>query len=306
MNYAGLIYDDSRHYLDHLAPFCALLNWPLILCEPLVADLARKYYPDLKIIESSVTTLTLPTNTLACDSEPLLRAAFPNQKTNLLWLPHGNSDKGWHGPFFEGVGQMALVYGQKMIDFMHKKNAYPKTLRIGNFRWDYFQKHKRFYEKTVSLPKVGKTILYAPTWDGSFWDAIEGLSKSGSTLFVKLHPNTLRKYEVELIRYKAPKQIHFLPEIPPIYPILSQCDGYIGDMSSVGYDFLKFDKPLFFLNADPSLPLHACGEAIQPDTFTLDGEDCFSDIRKATYRYTFDDVPDWNQLKEEIHALCSL
>jgi len=230
MNYAGLIYDDSRHYLDHLGPFCALMNWPLIVCEPVVADLARNYYPDLRVIETPLRALEIPLWIVTCDPQPLFLAAFPNRTCQTLWLPHGNSDKGWKTPFFEGLGEIAFVYGQKMVDFMHAQNVFPKTFRIGNFRWHYFLKHQAFYQKIIPCPKSGKKILYAPTWEdsennGSFWSAFPHLADSlprGSHLLVKLHPNTLRKYAVELEvlmgRYAKRKNILFLSEMLPIYP----------------------------------------------------------------------------------------
>lgn len=318
VDYAGLIYDDSRHYIDHLGPFCALMGWPLIVCEDAVADLATRYYPDLEVILKNTLHLKLPRNVLTCDTRPLLEAAFPGQRTRLLWLPHGNSDKGWRGPFFEGLnGEIALVYGQKMVDFMHEKNVFPKILRMGNFRWHYYRKHRSFYDQTLE-PKKGRTFLYAPTWDDSenncsFWKAFPHLAAavpSDCHLLVKLHPNTLLKYEVELEilmgRFAAAKNVTFLPEFPPIYPLLAICDGYIGDMSSIGYDFLKFDRPLFFLNAHKHLYLSRCGTAIEANHFDFSVKDGLSHVRNKAYNYTFDPEPNWDELKRELHALCSV
>ncbi len=310
MNYAGLIYDDSRHYLDHLGPFCATLQWPLIVCEPAVAELARRYYPDLEVIETSVWDLQLPPHIVTCDNQPLLQAAFPNQRCKTLWLPHGNSDKGWDGPFFESVGEIALVYGQKMIDFMHAKNALPQMIRVGNFRWSYFLKHREFYLNSISLPQGTKKILYAPSWDDSFWEIFPHLAKhfpSDCHLLVKLHPNTLRKFEAELeLLMSRHAHFTFLSEIPPIYPLLSQCNAYMGTLSSVGYDFLTFNRPMYFLNANPHLPLHRCGTPIEPSHFTLHETDSFSTARKALYDYTFDPAPSGKQIQEQIDALCSV
>ncbi len=316
MNYAGLIYDDSRHYIDHLGPFCALLNWPLIICEPAVAELARAYYPDLEVIEASLWNLKLPPCIVSCDTKPLLEAAFPDQKIRFLWLPHGNSDKGWNSPFFEVLGNetIAFVYGQRIVDFMHAKGVFPRISRIGNFRWHYFLKHRAFYDQAIILPQNGKNVLYAPTWDGdcSFWKAFPQLAThfpNDCHLFIKLHPNTIRKYEAELevfIGRYARQNIIFLPEIPPIYPILSHCDACISDMSSIGYDFLAFDKPLYFFNANQALPLHRCGAGINPESFSFSNTDSFPTLRKAAYNYTFDPIPNWDQLKEQIHALCSV
>lgn len=319
MDYAGLIYDDSRHYIDHLAPFCALMRWPLIVCEDAIADLASRYYPDLKVIQENTLQLKLPPNVVTCDNRPILQAAFPGQDTRILWLPHGNSDKGAKGPFFDAIkDEIALVYGQKMIDFMHEKKAFPKTFSVGNFRWQHYLKHKAFYQKLVQaiVPNGARNFLYAPTWDDaegncSFWNAFPHLANSVPSdcrLFVKLHPNTVRKYEVELEilmgRYENKKNIFFLSEFPPIYPLLSHFDAYIGDMSSIGYDFLKFDKPLFFLNANPQLYLSRCGTPIRAEQFDFKTTDRLSSMRKEAYAYTFDAEPEWAQLKRQLDALC--
>ncbi|MBX7067128.1 MAG: CDP-glycerol glycerophosphotransferase family protein [Parachlamydiales bacterium] len=300
MKCAGLIFDDSRHYLDHLGPFCALARCPLICCEPEIAELAARFYPDLEVREFS----KLPKYTITCDTQPFLQAAFPGQSTKILWLPHGNSDKGWNSPFFDALkGETAFVYGQRMIDFMGEKGVFPKTVPIGNFRRQYFS-------KMIGKPE-GKTFLYAPTWDesNSFWKAFPLLAKqlpADCNLWVKLHPNTIKKFapEIEVLigRYSQPN-IEFLPDDPPIYPLLAKCSAYIGDMSSIGYDFLAFNRPMYFLNANPSLPLHGCGMAIDPSKFDFVLKNPFSDEQKRLYEYTFS--PACN-LKEQVDALCSL
>ncbi len=316
MNCAGIIYDQSQHYLDHLAPFCSLLKWPLILCEPDLADLARRYYPDLEIIETDLLDLTLPPKLVSCETRPLLQAAFPHWKGTNFWLPHGNSDKGWKSAFFESTLQskdIALVYGQKMVDFMNAKHLAPIFFRIGNFRAHYWQKHKTFYHDLLSVPP--KTFLYAPTWNdaeqnGSFWQAFPHLSQNlpdSTHLLIKLHPNTLRQHEIELEilkgRLDKKKNIHFLNDFPPIYPLLSQCDAYIGDMSSIGYDFLYFNRPMYFLNpqnrnsaADPGLYLFQCGEEIDPKQFFFKSSHEILYTRSQIYSYTFDPTPDWQEL----------
>ncbi len=310
VNIAGLIFDDSLHYLDHLAPFCALTGAPLIVCEEKAAHLARDFYPDLLVIQKEALGLQLPKWVITCDNGPILQAAFPGQEIKTLWLPHGNSDKGWEGPFFEGVGEIALVYGQKMIDFMHRKRAHPKTIRVGNFRWHYYQKHRSFYANLV--PKT-TGILYAPTWDDSenncsFWTAFPRLADSvKGNLFIKLHPNTLSRFEPELEilmgRYAKRKNLIFLPHFPPIYPLLERCEAYIGDMSSIGYDFLKFDRPLFFLNANREMPLFRCGQSIDPQKWTFEKQEALSKTRKEMYSYTFDPDPNWEEVRDALRCL---
>lgn len=331
MDYAGLIFDESFHYIDHLAPFCSLSHCPLIACEPSVAELVRLYYPDLEVIEAAPLKLSLPKHVIACDTRPILHAAFPQMRNiEIFWLPHGNSDKGWKSPFFEALQEeTCLVYGQKMIDFMRQKNVRTKLFRVGNFRWRYFDRHQSFYKKTIQeeivphLPKGNKNFLYAPTWEdsesnGCFWKVFTWLADAlpnEVNLLVKLHPNTRRRFEVQLEvlqgRYENKCNIFFLPEFPPIYPLLTLCDAYIGDMSSIGYDFLKLDKPLFFINntgqdaqRDPSLFLYRCGTQIPLDRltslFNFNESEELSARRKEVYDYTFDSTP--VDMKEIFHS----
>jgi CDP-glycerol glycerophosphotransferase (TagB/SpsB family) len=318
MEYAGLIFDDSKHYLDHLAPFCSLMNWPLILCEPELVQLAEKFYPELEIQSAHALTVKLPANVLSCNTSIHIQAAFPYQKSNVLWLPHGNSDKGNSSPFFEALTneKITLVYGQKMIDFMREKKVLLKQIRIGNFRHEYFQKHLHFYQKAIQLPP-GKNFLYAPTWDdvennNSFWKSFPNLLKhvpADYHLLVKLHPNTLKKYAVELEilkgRLRQQERLIFLDDLPPIYPILNRTAAYIGDMSSIGYDFLTFDRPLFFLGADQPFPLHRCGENLELNRFNFTPNKKFILPRQDLYQYTFDPPPNWNVIQDELDALCS-
>jgi len=322
MDCAGLIFDDSRHYLDHLGPYCALNGWPLIACEGTVADLARRYYPSLEVIETNVWDLSLPDLIVSCDLRGLLKSAFgPNFKSNLLWLPHGNSDKGWNTSFFAPLqGESALVYGQKMVDFMKMQNVFPNLKRVGNFRLAYWRKHQKHYdaliEKEIRLKKRGGTYLYAPTWsdaedNGSFWRVFPTLAANvpdHCNLIVKLHPNTLLKspIEIEILmsRYVTKSNIIFLPEFPPIYPLLNLCDAYIGDMSSIGYDFLYWNRPMYFINErkknasrERSLFLYRCGHEIFPEETAAifqkrDEPDCLRNARRQVYAYTFDTFGD--------------
>lgn len=311
MKFAGLIYDESLHYLDHLAPCAAMLNWPLIICEPSVAEQARTYYPGLEVHEIAFHELRLPKTILSCDSAHFLKAAFPLQKCQTLWLPHGNSDKGLGSSFSSVLNDEkgALVYGQKMIDFLKP----PHPIRVGNFRLEYFLKHKLFYKKMLAVPE-GINFLYAPTWDhsSSFWEAFPLLVSnlpSHVNLLIKLHPNTMKKFEPEIEqlqgRFSAKKNVYFLPNMAPIYPLLEKCSAYIGDMSSIGYDFLFFDRPLYFLNANRNFFLHQCGHPIDPKTFDYPLKNFLSSKKKSLYQYTFDSPPDWNMIQEKIDALFS-
>ncbi|MBI3508515.1 MAG: CDP-glycerol glycerophosphotransferase family protein [Chlamydiia bacterium] len=293
---AGLIYDDSRHYLDHLAPLCALMRWPLIALDPTVAELARRYYPDLEVIEEG----PLPPTLIVCD----LLQDFAGHK--IFWLPHGHSDK---GPFFKGLlkKEIALIYGQQMLDTMHAEEVYPTHIRIGNFRYHYYLKHQAFYDKLLPCGK-GKNILYAPTWDenNSFWDHFPRLAASIGNihqLLVKLHPNTEARFAPELEVFKGRygnKNITFLEDFPPIYPLLQHTEIYIGDMSSIGYDFLTFNRPMFFFHPHKALS-RLCGREFQVG-FVSDKQIDLAPQRAHFYKQTFDFVEDWESVGALIRA----
>jgi teichoic acid glycerol-phosphate primase len=312
--FAGLIFDDSRHYIDHLAPLCALHGWPLIVCEEAVLDLARRYYPGLEVIE--MNRRDLPSNIIACDPPALVESAIPSTRSrNLLWLPHGNSDKGWKSPIFEPLREKtALVYGQKMIDFIQSQNVFSHMIRIGNFRLNYWLQNRSFYEKIIEkeipLPKARLTYLYAPTWNdaegnGSFWETLPQLIANllkDCNLIVKIHPNTQAQFAPEIERligqYAKKANLFFLTEFPPIYPLLSISDAYIGDMSSIGYDFLFWQRPMYFIKSESrSQFLYRCGIEIFRDQihsiFTENNEERKA-IQKQVYAYTFDDYSPLN------------
>jgi len=314
---AGLIVESSYLFLDHLAPFCALLNWPLIIVDPMVREIADHFYPDLKIIESSITDLKETLNSfshlVSCASRPLLLASLGHIFCKTIWLPHGNSDKGRILPFFEALKdeEMALIYGQKMADFFKDKNINLPVIRIGQYRHLYYKKWRSFYDALpiAAFSKTQPTILYAPTWEDSenncsFWHAFPKIAQhlpSSMNLIVKLHPNTVAKHAPDIERMIGKYEngnLQFLLDFPPVLPLLSRCDYYLGDRSSIGYDFLRFDRPLFFLdphNHKEGRDLTRCGTVVTPDNFYRllihENQGNFSSQRKEMNSYTFDDVP---------------
>ena len=317
MKFAGLIYDSSPHYLDHLAPFCSLLDCSLVICEKGLADQAKQFYPNVEILHIDYFNLRLPDYTITCDTALLIKAAFPGQRTQTLWLPHGRSDKGFHSNFFEALigEEIIFVYGPDMEKQLNEKNIPGEKIQVGNFRQKYYLKNKTFYEKKVPFSNLKNKLLYTPSWDDSetncsFWEAFPDLSKnlpSNLHLLIKFHPNMISKYEpeIEVLLGRFQKEnIHVLPDFPPIYPLLNEIDAYIGDMSSIGYDYLCMKGPMFFLNANQSLPLHRCGKAIDPQNFDFLFHDAFSAERKKLYEETFAITPDLSAIKEEV--LCAL
>jgi hypothetical protein len=301
---ATMISDQDFHYIDHLAPLSSLLEVPMVLSDERLMELVNTYYPEVKI--NLLFPLELPQYLvsefemiLTCLPTPLFKsivyaAELINHKTLInVWCPHGNSDKGHKGPYMEELNQekVALVYGEKMISFLSDKGSYNQLEKVcitGNYRYRYYRERKKYLDDQLApfLPKKSlPTILYAPTWnDNENNSSFDQVSKmliemlpDDLNLIIKLHPNIFASPELlEVYRdiHSKKENLSILPEFPSVYPILDHVDFYLGDMSSIGYDFLTFRKPMFFLNTnqrdpqnDLSLYLTQCGRVIEPEDF---------------------------------------
>lgn len=267
---AGLILGPDFHYLDHLAPLCAKLKVPLIVTDVEVQKLALTFYPDLEVIyfhsfEAPERVVVNYETIYTCMPRPLFEQEFflaqklHQKKVKTIWCPHGNSDKGRHSPLMEGLKdeEHILSYGPRIEAFIKEKGIDVPMTRVGNFRLEYFKTHESFYEGLVPSKK-GRVILYAPTWQDSeknssfvsLWPYLLRVP-SHLTLWVRLHPHLYIQCpdEIEAFKSQATDNVVFIENFPPVYPILAKSDLYIGDMSSVGYDFLYFRKPLIVLNS---------------------------------------------------------
>ncbi len=319
---AGLLYGPLEHHLDHIAPFCSLARIPLVITDEEIAEQARLYYPNLNILEWNCLEAPFKIverfESLYCTiARPFYDELFfiaektLNKKLQTFWLPHGNSDKGHHVPLLEALKDenTLLVYGPKMIDFLKLKGISKPYIETGNFRLEYYRRHRSFYQKMIDpwCPPGAKIILYAPSWeDGetstSFFKETKLLIShipSGFCLWIKPHPNLEKDIRTEqlALQYSQHPQVKFLRHFAPIYPILEKTDIYLGDMSSIGYDFLAFNRPMFFFNPnkrplnDPGLFLHRCGHTLESSSQffkTLDQDQShLTEIRQETYTYVF-------------------
>jgi hypothetical protein len=347
------MYGPCPHYIDHLAPLCSLLGIPLFVTEEEDEASLKTFYPQIQTIR--IPSIQLPERLIQdidvffiCTPRILFDEIFfftqklHNKKIHTIWCPHGNSDKGHASTFMEGLNkeEIALVYGEKMIDFLKLKGSFnqlKKAIKVGNYRKLYYLKQKAFYDSLLhnqvlrKLPQAQKTVFYAPTWkdrenSSSFTHGLPHLIKnlpSDWNLIIKPHPHLLADHEEgnrKLIeQYEYHERVLFLKDFPPIFPLLDKADIYIGDLSSVGYDFLSFNRPMFFLNdqrRDPKndlgLYLYRCGTQIVPEEYadlyeiikkeTPEDSLRFSNVRKEVDLYTFE--PDISEtiLKQEIFS----
>jgi len=346
---AALITGPDTH-LDHLGVLSAVLKIPLIVTEEKTFQLAQSFYPQANVwlkepSELSIDFLAENFDLLlesgkfwAVDLIPMIELLF-KKKIRLLFCPHGNSDKG-HSLKTHVKQDIALFYGQHMLDLLKSNGAYEQIgqlIRTGNYRLPFYRAHKSFYDSLAEklvfshLDPNKKTILYAPTWQdrenpSSFFSACENLILQlhrSFNIIVKLHPFLEEDHPAQVLhvisKYETQEGVLFLKDFPSIYPLIARADLYLGDFSSIGYDFLAFDKPLFFLSQRskdaPGGTLHRCGMEIPLEEqnnllqflethyeITLRN---FSRSRKEIYNYAFGEekAPDkvWQEIAEALN-----
>lgn len=303
-------------HLDHLAPLCYLLNAPLIVTDSKHYELGKKFYPMVDLQYIAFEDLSLEYLAKAFDQiigcgkfwamelKPLLEMLY-NKKMRFIFSPHGNSDK---ESFLDQVADqdIDLVYGPQMAR-MRKGHA----VEMGNIRRWFYEEHKIFFDAITSsgvfhrCDPNKKTILYAPTWEtkattSSFFHSvgplIEELGKEYN-LLIKLHPlleeNNPALFYKLLGKYE--EEAHFVLDFPLIYPLLEKSSIYIGDFSSIGYDFLYYNRPMFFIQAQGRLA--QCGEPYLGRQ-CLDNEQIeLSKIKRELYLDAFGEIFNGGKIK---------
>lgn len=273
------------HLLDHIAPLAEILEMPLITSEEKNFIFSKKYYPNVKAIYNPGIDLSLSKLSLEYDVlfeckywRPKLKDLFKElygKEMELVFCPHGQSDKGFSSPLLAPYSYQdsILLYGDLQIEMLKKLRIWPlKRYAItGNYRRLFYQKHKSFYDDLAErevfsrFKKKQRLLLYAPTWNDSdrstsFFNHLRWILSEIPTdwnLLIKVHPllelaDPAEYYSLEGLADQK-KNILLIGEFPPIYPLLDKADLFLGDYSSVGYDFLTFKRPMLFI-PNPRLP----------------------------------------------------
>jgi len=275
-------------HLDHLVPLCYVLDIPLIVTEKEHLELGRKFYPmvDLQYIplsELSLDHIAKNYSTIltcgkfwALELKPLVKMLY-NKEIRFVFSPHGKSDK------------------EDLLDKPILQDIELTYDSIGNIRYWFYKKYKEHFDALTRsfFKSEKKTVLYAPTWETtatstSFFEStgkiIDELSDSHH-LLIKLHPlleeNNPASFHRIIGKYET--KAKFILDFPPVYPILEKTDIYLGDFSSVGYDFLVYDRPMFFLKRGGRL--QKCGEAYSGDISSCQKQ--LSEARKSLYAQAF-------------------
>lgn len=351
MKGVGINPNSQIHYTDHLAVVCIIMGIPLLFIDETDYNLGSKYYPGLDAQQVDYQALT--PEFLTANYDTLFLSDLWDKRTfhekfqpfeekyhktmRHVHCPHGFSDKGFY--LMKTANEdVALLYGQNMIDMLKSYGVFENLnayVISGNYRYSYFKQNKKFYDEIIDkevlshFDKKRPVILYAPTWldleeSTTFFDAYHDILEnlpSDYNMIVKLHPrlelDDIAKYYQIVGKYEEKANILFLKDFPLVYPLLAHTDIYLGDMSSVGYDFLPFNKPMFFLNkqqrdpnTDRGLFLFRCGVEVRPENYSQlykiieenlpSDQERFAKIRSDVYDYTFGKERTFADIKADI------
>ena len=309
------------HLLDHLGPLSVYLKAPFLVVERPNYELALQYYPQADVAflpfwETKYPLLAEQFDVLfeskkwTENPSKVFREKF-GKEMRLIFCPHGQSDKGYQAPLLASYASQdgVLLYGDLLIQMLKELNIWsliPRHAVTGNYRLSFYEQHKEFYDRAarekLPLDPNKKTLLYAPTWNDydhatSFFEhGLKVISELPSdwNLIVKPHPlleqhNAGLYYSIALQVEKKPNAF-LLENFPPVYPVLSLADVYLGDTSSVGYDFLHFERSMFFFPSKHTGRLHACGRRIDPTqdlSSQLDEPNRFAKEQRELFHFAF-------------------
>ena len=330
------------HLLDHIAPLASLLSIPLIVTEPENEQLASAYYPEVEVrywpdIERRLGDLAAEFNALIeCKYWlPHLKNLFKtlyHKEMRLIFCPHGQSDKGYRAPLLAPYTNQdaVLLYGNLLKTMLVELDLWPSIQRaafVGNYRAAYYKIHRARLQKQTDaeifskLNPRNRTLLYAPTWadaDGAstFFAQIENLARAKTcewNVIVKVHPLLRQRQPAEFYRLDGilQKKANWIlvDEFPLVLPVIDRIDAYLGDYSSVGYDVLMFEKPMFFFTQPhlPQIRIHSCGTVLDPlkPIFPAIERGIARDFRaqqRALANEAFAPVPDLRDLIQSLMA----
>jgi len=310
-------------HLDHLAPLCALLDVPLIVPESEQLEIGKTFYPMVEFEHLPLVQLSLDYLATHFDAviecgkfwaialKPMIELLY-QKELRVIFSPHGQSDK---ESFLKNrIDQdIDLAYGPLMLKEKGKKNV----VETGNLRHWFYQTHKNHFDRLAQsrifsqLDKKKKTLLYAPTWSTSasltsFFDDTDRIVAAYArdyNLIIKPHPLLEENHPAHLFRIVEQNndKALFLTDFPAIYPLLEKTDIYLGDTSSIGYDFLYYNRPLFFLKKGGRL--QKCGKYLRELEEIKNPQNELKDEREELYKEAFGKECDPKQVRKNIEAL---
>lgn len=329
----GILPGRNLSYVDHLVPLCHILNFPILVTDNFIKELIEIYYPPLPIIFADPEDYNL--DPYLQDYDIFLYVDFfrkgngsfrfrkytTTKKARSVMSLHGNPDKFWQIYWLENLcdEDIVLVYGEQLRKLMQEKKIGKSPIICGNYRLEFYKAHRQFFDQKVPFCKEKSTILYAPTWSvpgrltehsihfstflDDYYQVFDLLSEQYQ-LLVKIHPHMVKRMPYTILEIKEQfPHIDFLEDFPLIYPLLQRTDYYLGDYSSIGYDFLYYDRPLFFLETNEETALQSYGVRIKKEQLQhLQQLSQKQFARKEYYKMIFEDKK-LDNLKKEIEEL---
>jgi CDP-Glycerol:Poly(glycerophosphate) glycerophosphotransferase len=331
-NGIGILPQQHLSYVDHLVPLCQIMHIPLLVTDPWMKELIEMYYPPMEIVLAEPDDYNLNPFLEGYgtffyvdffrkgDGSFQFKDYFSTHRARSVISLHGNPDKYWEIYWIEQLSDedLVLAYGPQLLEMLAYRGVRKQPVICGNYRLEYYKLHESFFDQKLPFQKQKETILYAPTWSGlsrtaeqrvnysPFFDVYRTVFDTLSDryqLIVKLHPHLIKLMpdKVDEIVQEYP-HIYFLQHFPLIYPLLKQIDLYLGDYSSIGYDFLYFDRPLFFLHTSEKTPLQEYGQRMCKEDLPHLIEKTFE--RKRLYSHVFGEEKNLSQLKQDIEDAC--
>lgn len=332
MKALGILPGHTQSYIDHIVPLCQIMGAPLLVTDLAIQQLVERYYPPMEIILAEPEDYNLDPYLEGYDAVYYVdffrrgnstfhfRDYVARRNVRSVMSLHGNPDKYWDIYWLEQLTDedIILAYGPQLTELLRHKGITKQPIVSGNYRLAFYKEHASFFDSKLPFKKEKTTLLYAPTWASegrktahrdyysSFLDAhasvFDTLARDYQ-LIVKLHPHLVQfmPTAVEEVMSRYP-HIYFLSDFPPIYPILEQIDLYLGDYSSIGYDFLYYDRPLFFLDTHEQTALQRYGKRVTKEELPHLASQAYA--RKELYDHVYGPEKDLKQLKREIADAC--
>jgi hypothetical protein len=176
---------------------------------------------------------------------------------------------------------VAVLYGQAAYDQLATFGVAGELrhwLYAGNLRSAYYARHAAFFgarrealgvggprgrRERCSTRRPGRTRSEARRSSTRSPRSSTACPRDGG-LVVKLHPHLERRADaIEALAARCRgRDVRLVRAQALCYPFLDVADAYVGDMSSLAYDYLAFNRPMFFTNPTAGARTDAAGSRL--------------------------------------------